>query len=127
MINIPRTEEPFKSIAVDFAGPLPLSEGKNRYILVCINYATRYPEAVPLKTQDAETVANVLFGIFSRVGIPTEILSDQGSNFMSELISELCRLLKIRRLSTTPYHPMANGLLENFNGVLKMMLKAYAH
>lgn len=116
-----------KRIAIDFVRLLPLSEGKNRYILVCIDYATHYPEAVPLKTQDAETVPNALLGIFSRVCIPTEILSDQGSNLMSDLISELCRLLKIRKLSTTPYHPMSNGLVENFNGVLKRILKARAH
>ena len=84
LISIPSIEEPFKRIAIDFVGPLPLSEGKNRYILVCIDYATRYPEAVPLKTQNAETVANTLLGIFSKVGIPTEILSDQGSNVMSD-------------------------------------------
>lgn len=126
LVSPPLIEEPFKRIAIDFVGPLPLSENKNRYILVCIDYATRYPEAIPLKTQDAETVANALLNIFSRVGVPQEILSDQGTNFMSDLMTELCRLLQIKKLSTTPYHPMANGLVENFNGVLKKMLKAYA-
>ena len=74
-------------ITIDFVGYLPLSESTNRYILVCIDYATRYPEAIPLKTQDAETVANAFLNIFSRMGVPQDILSDQGTNFMSDLMS----------------------------------------
>lgn len=91
-----------------------------------MDYATRFPEAFPMKNQDAESVANALIEMFSRVGFPKEILSDQGTNFMSSLISELCKMLKVRKLSTTPYHPQANGLVERFNGTLKQMLKAYA-
>ena len=64
--------------------------------------------------------------MFSRLGVPKELLSDQGSNFMSDLIKQVCKLLKINKLCTTPYHPEANGLVENFNGVLKKMLKSYA-
>ena len=57
--------------------------------------------------------------IFSRVGIPGEILTDQGVNFMSSLISQLCAVLGIKKINTSPYHPQANGLVENFNGTLK--------
>ncbi|XP_065921959.1 uncharacterized protein [Magallana gigas] len=85
-----------------------------------------WPEAFPMKNQDAESVANALIEMLSSVGFPKEILSDQGTNFMSSLISELCKMLKVRKLSTTPYHPQANGLVERFNGTLKQMLKAYA-
>lgn len=53
-------------------------------------------------------------------------MSDQGTNFMSSLMSELCRLLSIRKLNTTSYHPQANGLVERFNGTLKRMLQIYA-
>jgi hypothetical protein len=91
----PLIEEPFKRIAIDFVGSVPHSENTNRYILACIDHATRYPEAIPFKTQDAETVANALLNIFSRMGVPQEILSDQGTNFISDLMTELCRFLKI--------------------------------
>lgn len=91
-----------------------------------MDYATRFPDAFPMKNQDAESVANALIEMFSRVGFPKEILSDQGTNFMSSLISELCKMLKVRKMSTTSYHPQANGLVERFNGTLKQMLKAYA-
>ncbi|XP_062589077.1 uncharacterized protein LOC134250727 [Saccostrea cucullata] len=94
LIPIPPIEEPFSRIAIDFVGPLPLTEKKNRYILVCMDYSTRYPEAFPLKNQEAETVANTLIELFSRVGVPNEILSDQGTNFMSTLMTELCKLLQ---------------------------------
>ena len=67
-------------------------------------------------------MAEAMVEVFSRV----EILSDQGTNFMSSLISELCRLLSIRKLSTIPHHPQANGLVERFNGTLKQMLQIFA-
>lgn len=126
LVSIPTIDEPFQRIALDFVGPLPLTESKNRFILVCVDYATKYPIAVALKNQEAETVAEALMGIFADVGFPNEILTDQGSNFMSELIQELCRLLKVSKLVSSPYHPQTNGLVEKFNGTLKKMLKAYA-
>ena len=58
-----------------------------------------------------------------RLGIPEEILSDMGSQFISDCMKEVERLLKIRHLSTTPYHPQCHGLVEKFNGTLKSMLK----
>ena len=126
LISIPPVDEPFARIAMDIVGPLVQSEKGNRFILVVCDYGTKYPEAIPLKTIDAETVANALIDIFSRTGIPREILSDQGSNFMSATIKHLCLLLHIKKLKTSPYHPQANGLLENFNGTLKKMLKCYS-
>ena len=119
-------DEPFQRIALDFVGPLPMTDSKNRFILVCVDYATKYPETIALRDQEASTVSNALISLFSRVGIPKEMLTDQGSNFMSELMREVCRLLQITRLRTSPYHAMCNGLCEKFNGVLKKMLKAYA-
>ena len=61
-----------------------------------VNYATRYSEAVTLKDEKAETVVEALVGIFSRVGVEREILSDQGTQLMSGIIKELSRLLSIQ-------------------------------
>ena len=88
-----------------------------------VDYATRYPEAQPLKDIHAETVAEALVNMFARVGIPKEILSDQGSQFLSAVMKEVCRLLSVKQMVTTPYHPMCNGLVEKFNGTLKNMLR----
>ena len=100
---------------MDMLGPLPRTKRRNQYVLVICDYATRYPEAIPLRSQEAEVVAEAMVEVFSRVGVPKEILSDKGTNFMSSLMSKLCRLLSIRKLSTTQYHPRANGLVERFN------------
>ena len=64
--------------------------------------------------------------MFTRVGIPPEILTDQGSNFTSQLLAELYRLLHIRPIRTSPYHPQTDGLVERFNQTLKSMLRKVA-
>ena len=120
----PIIDVPFKRIAVDLVGPIhPVSDNGYRYILTVIDYATKFPEAIPLKQITTEVVAEALVSIFSRGGIPEEMLSDLGSQFTADLMKELTRLLSIRRLTTTPYHPMANGLVEKMNATIKSMLK----
>ena len=64
------------------------------------DYATRYPEAVPVKAIDAEHIAEELVKIFARVGIPEEILTDQGSNFTSQLLAEIYQLLHVHLIWT---------------------------
>ena len=76
-----------------------------------------------MKTIDTETVAEALVNIFSRLGIPEEILSDIGTQFVSDCMKEVTRLRSIKQITTTPYHPMCNGLTEKFNGTMKLMLK----
>ena len=96
-------------------------------VLVICDYATRYPEAIPLRSIDAEHIAEELIQMFSRVGIPREILTDQGSNFTSQLLSEVYRLLHIQPIRTSPYHPQTDGLVERFNQTLKAMLRRTAN
>ena len=122
LIPLPMMREPFERIAMDIVGPLPLSRKGNQYILVICDYATRYPEAMPLHSIDAGTVAEQLIQLFARVGISREILSDQGTNFMSQLLKELYNLLHIQRIRTSPYHPQTDGMVERFNRTLKSLL-----
>ena len=126
LIPLPIMDEPFQRIAMDIVGPLPRSSLGKRYILVICDYATRYPEAVALRTIDSNTVAEELLAFFSRVGVPEEILTDQGTNFTSQLLSEVYRLLQIKPIRTMPYHPQTDGLVKRFNGTLKAMLKTTA-
>ena len=122
--SMPVISEPFSRIAIDLIGPIsPVSQQGNRYILTIIDYATRFPEAVALKNIDTITIAESLVEVFSRVGIPREILSDRGSQFKSDLMSEINRLMSIKALFTSPYHAACNGAVERLNGVLKSMLK----
>ena len=123
LIPLPIIAQPFSRIAMDIIGPLPKSRNGNRYVLVVCDYATRYPEAVALRSIDAATIAEELVKIFSRVGIPHEILTDQGANFTSQLLTELYRMLHIRPIRTTSYHPQTDGLVERFNHTLKFMLR----
>ena len=117
--SMPLIDTPFKRVAVDIVGPIaPPSEAGHRYILTLVDYATRYPEAVPLKKITTEAVAEALLDIYSRVGIPEEVLTDQGTQFMSECMQEVSRLLSIKGLTSTPYHPICNGLVERWNGTL---------
>ena len=122
--KMPLIDKPFKRVAIDLVGPIsPPSEEGHRYILTLVDFVTRYPEAVPLKTIDTETVAEALVNIFSRLGVPEEILSDLGTQFVSDCMKEVTRLLSIKQITTTPYSPMCNGLTEKFNGTMKLMLK----
>ena len=122
--KMPVIDTPFSRVAIDLIGPIhPPSDNGNRFILTVVDYATRYPEAKPLQKIDTETVAEALVDIYSRVGIPREVLTDQGKQFTSDLMKEVGRLLSVKQLTTTPYHPSCNGLVERFNGTLKSMLR----
>ena len=109
LVPLPIIDELFSRIAMDIVGPLPRSRSGNKYVLVLCDYATRYPEAIPLKSIDASHVAEELVKLFARVGIPEEILTDQGTNFTSQLLTEIYHLLHIHPIRTTPYHPQTDG------------------
>ena len=122
--RMPIMEVPFQRIAVDLVGPFkPASERGHRWILTVIDYATRYPEAIPLKSTTTIEIAEALLTVYSRVGFPYEILSDLGTNFISELMREVARLISVKQLTTTRYHPQCNGLCEKYNGIIKKILK----
>ena len=126
LVPLPVIEVPFERVAIDMVGPLPRTKRGNRYVLVLCDFATRYPEAIPVRSMESTVIAEELMTIFSQVGMPRELLSDQGTNFTSELMADLYRLLGIRKLRSSPYHPEGNGLVERFNGTLKSMLQKFA-
>ncbi|KAL0173155.1 hypothetical protein M9458_033466, partial [Cirrhinus mrigala] len=126
LIPLPIIGVPFERIGMDIVGPLPRSGRGHEHILVIVDYATRYPEAVPLRQATAKAIARELFLLFTRVGLPSEILTDQGTPFMSRLMADLCRLLKVKQVRTSVYHPQTDGLVERFNQTLKQMLRRVA-
>ena len=122
--KLPVIDTPFKRVSFDLVGPIfPASQRGYKYILTAVDHASRYPEAVPLKNIDTETVAEVMVDMFSRVGVPQEVLHDLGTQFVSEVMREVSRLLSIKQLTSTLYHPICNGLVERFNRTMKQMLK----
>ena len=124
LAQVPLIGTPLQRVAIDLVGPFsPVSEGGHRYILTLIDIATRYPEAVPLKEITSISIAEALLGIFSRLGFPQEILSDRGTQFVSELMKEFHKLCGCKGVRTSPYHPQANGHVERFHSTLKQMMK----
>ncbi len=84
-----------------------------------MNYGTRYPEAIPLRKTDSRAIADALMTIFSRMGFPKEVLSDNGSNLTGKLITELFTILQIEQMMTSSYHP---GMVERFHSTMKSMV-----
>ena len=116
--------EPFSSVSVDIVGPiLPASAQGHRYILTVVDQATRYPDAVPLRHIDSATVADALISVFSHVGYPRQLTSDNGTQFTSAMFTKFLELLGTQHHRTPVYHAQSNGLVERFNGTLKNVLK----
>ncbi len=124
---LPLMQVPFEQIGMDLIGPLEWSARGHRFALVLVDFATRYPEAVALRNISAKSVAEALFSMISRVGILKEILTDQGTAFMSRTIRELYGLLGIKSVRTSVYHPQTDGLVERFNRTLKTMIRKFVY
>ena len=115
---------PWERIAMDVVGPLPRTEAGNRFILVVSDYFTKWPEAFALKDHKAETIAAVLVDeVICRHGVPRSIHTDQGRDFESTLLKNMCELLEVEKTRTTAYHPESDGLVERLNKTLVTMLR----
>ena len=107
-------------------GPLPVTEAGNKYLLIAMDYFSKWPEAYPLPNQEAVTVAEVLVKeLVCRFGIPLYIHSDQGCNFESAVFAEMCDLLGMVKTRTTPRHPQSDGMVERFNWTLETQLSVF--
>ncbi len=116
LVALPIIRTPFQRLAMDMIGPLPTTPEGYKYILTVCDYGTRYPEAFPMKSTTSKDVVEPLMEMFSRTGIPEEILTDRGSNFISALMQEFYKLMDIRSIKTSAYHPQTDGMVERFNG-----------
>ena len=118
---------PMDMVAIDILSGLPTASDGSTCILVAVDYFTKWAEAYALPNEEAATCMTALYqNFFSRFGLPTQLHSDQGRNFESNLVSELTKLTGIRRTRTTPFHPRSDGQTERMNRTILAMLRATA-
>lgn len=122
---IPLIEEPFERLVVDCGGPMPKSKSGHQYVLTIMCAATRFPEAIPLRSLKAQTVVRDLVKFFTTFGLPRVIQSNQGTNFTSKTFAQVLKELGIEHRVSSPYHPESQGALERFHQTLKTMIRAY--
>ena len=117
---------PFERVGVDIL-EMPPTEKENRYIVVFMDYLTKWVEAFPTADQTSETIARLLVErVICQHGAPKELLSDRGPNLLSSLILDICNLMGMKKTNTTAYHPQTDGLVENFNRTLRAMIAKHA-
>ena len=94
-----------------------------RYILMVMDHFTKWEKAFPIRDHKAHTVAKVLLDrLFSRFGMPEELLSDQGPDIESELVAEWFKALGVLKIRSSPYRPITNGMLERFHRTLNQII-----
>lgn len=117
---------PFERICMDIIGPLPLTEGGNTYKLTTQNELIRYATATALIYTTSETVAQTFVECFVCIyGIPNSVLTDCGTNFLSDVFKNICKLLDIEKSKTTPCHPQTNRFIERSHKTLKSYLRSF--
>ena len=117
---------PMEQIAIDVLGPLLITDGDNKYLLIAANYFTKWVEAYPLPNPEAVTVAGVLVKEFvCRFGTPQIIHSDQGQNFEPAVFTEMCKLLGIAKTRATPLHPKSDRIVEGFNHTIESQMSKF--
>jgi transposase InsO family protein len=125
-ISVSQATRPNQRLAMDIFGPLPPSKKSGaRYVLVLVDYFSRYTKCIPMVEQTALACAQALVDFISNEGVPEEIHTDQGRQFESLLFQDLCKLMDIFKTRTTPFKPRGNGLVERFNRTMKEALTCY--
>ena len=131
--NISRKDEPpmhpilevelFDLWGIDFMGPFPASYN-NLYILLAVDYVSKWVEAIPTRTNDAKVVAQFLrSNIFSRFGTPRALITDNGTHFCNKVIDKVLEKYGVRHRTSLAYHPQSNRQAEVSNREIKYILK----
>ena len=133
MGNISRKDEPpmhpilevelFDLWGIDFMGPFPASYN-NLYILLAVDYVSKWVEAIPTRTNDAKVVAQFMRShIFSRFGTPRALITDNGTHFCNKVIDKVLQKYGVRHRTSLAYHPQSNGQAEVSNREIKYILE----
>ena len=115
-MQTPSVGEPWERVLVDITGPHPRSSRGKQFILILVDHFIEWAEAIPLSNHTAPTVAKALMTyVFSRYGVPRQLLTDRGPKFESRIFLEPMQLLGIDKLHTTAYQAATNGAVERFH------------
>ncbi|GKB42359.1 reverse transcriptase domain-containing protein [Tanacetum coccineum] len=114
--------EIFDMWGIDFMGPFPSSRG-NKYILVAVDYLSKWVEAKALPTNDARVVCKFLKSLFARFGAPRAIISDRGTHFCNDQFAKVMQKYGVTHRLSTAYHPQTSGQVEVSNRGLKRILE----
>ena len=121
-----QVELPFERVGMDILGPFPPSKSGNRYIVVAIDYVTKWAETEALPNGSAEQVANFFTKkVILRHGAPQHLTTDQGKCFLAEMFQKIIASFETNHRTTTAYHPQSNGQVERINHTLADMLSMY--
>lgn len=126
MVITTTASRPFEKIFMDIVGPLPKSHNGNVFILTLQDDLSKFAWATPMINHEANTVAYHFVTQFVCLhGLPQNLVTDCGTEFLSKVFKEVCHLLKIKQTSTTPYHPQSNGSLERSHRTLGEYLRSF--
>ncbi|GKD96008.1 putative nucleotidyltransferase, ribonuclease H [Tanacetum coccineum] len=114
--------EVFDVWGLDFIGPFPNSRG-NKYILVAVDYVSKWVEAQALPTNDARVVVKFLRSLFARFGVPNALISDRGTHFCNSQLEKALQRYGVTHKISTAYHPQTNGQTEVTNRAIKRILE----
>ncbi|KAL2079453.1 hypothetical protein ACEWY4_025197 [Coilia grayii] len=125
MLQQTQVSQPNQMVGVDIMGPFPCSSDRKEYLVVFVDYYTRWVELFPIRSATAQTISRLFREEFlTRWGVPDFLLSDRGSQFVSSLFKELCEGWTVIPKLTTAYHPQTN-LTERVNRNIKAMISSY--
>lgn len=128
MVITTTASRPFEKIFMDIVGPLPKSYNGNVFILTLQDDLSKFAWAAPMVNHEASTVAFHFVTQFVCLhGLPQNLVTDCGTEFLSKVFKETCQLLKIKQTSTTPYHPQSNGSLERSHRTLGEYLRNFVN
>ncbi|XP_068237224.1 uncharacterized protein [Palaemon carinicauda] len=124
---IPAIGDTFAELVVDVVGPLPRTKSGFIYLLTIMDRGSRFPEAFPMRKITSNVVFEKLIEFFSRYGLPRKNQTDCGTNFTSKVFKGKCAELAIQHITSVPYHPVSQGVVERFHQTLKSILKKYCY
>lgn len=125
MVITSQSTEPFERVSMDLVSYSDISDNNNKYVLTLQDELTRYVQAYPIPDKEATTVAKQLLHFCQHYGIPNRFHSDQGTEFLNNVIKQLIKFLGANQTFNTAYHPQTNGALERFHATLRDHIRMY--